>query len=158
MQQSRVRLAHRSRLIDELYYKEGDDMLLKISLACVVICSSFLAYSVEQKTDYKCTIKNANQITKDGKPAEVESWNFYLGKEFTVERKSGVISGKQFKNNIASIKPIVYDHFANGYSVIAATNDQVYSYLQVNNFEESQKKPFILIQTNVVLTGICSPY
>ena len=133
-------------------------MLLKILVTSLVIFISFSVQAVEKKTDYKCTVKKASQITNKGEPEEVESWNFYIGKNFVVERNSGVISGEQFKNNIASIKPAVFDHFVNGYSVVASANDQVVSYLQINNFEESKQKPFILIQTNVVFTGICTSY
>lgn len=133
-------------------------MLIKILVTSIVIFCTFSAQAIEKKTDYKCTVKKASQITNKGKPEEVESWSFYVGKDFVVERNSGVISGEQFKNNIASIKPAVFDHFVNGYSVVASANDQVVSYLQINNFEESEQKPFILIQTNVVLTGTCLPY
>lgn len=133
-------------------------MLLKIILIAIAILSSFSIQALENKTDYKCVVKSASQVTEEGKPKEVESWGFYVGKEFAVERNSGVIIGEHFKNNLTPTKPAVYDHFVNGYSVIAVSNDQVYSYLQVNNFEESKQKPFILIQTNVVLTGTCTSY
>ena len=133
-------------------------MLLKILVTTIAIFVSFSANAIEIKADYKCIVKNASQLTDKGKSEEVESWRFYVGKEFVVERNSGVISGEQFKNNIASIEPTVFDHFVNGYSVVASANEQVVSYLQVNNFEKSKQKPFILIKTNVVLTGTCLSY
>ncbi len=128
---------------------------MKKYITILLLAFSGLAFGAD---DYKCTVKNAGHINPTGKLENVQSWDFYIDKEFTVERKSGVISGRQFKNNLASTVPQVYDHEVNGYVVVTSSYNQVINYLQINNFEKELEKPFIYIMTNVVLTGKCTEY
>ena len=112
----------------------------------------------ENSGDFKCTVKRTGHISANGEFTDIKNRDFFLDKEFVVDRKTGVIVGKQFKNNIASIKPEVYDDEVNGYAVVAPSHNQIVSYLQINEFEETPGKPFIYIMTNVVLTGTCNSY
>jgi len=124
----------------------------------LILCLSFFSFLIkasDSTSDFKCTVKQAQHVAGSGKLDEVRSWDFFLDKDFVVERKSGVIVGKQFKNNIASIKPSVLDHKVNGYSVISATDTQVVSYLQINRIDGAAENAFIFIKNNVVLSGIC---
>lgn len=126
---------------------------------CLVFVFLWSSLSLaESKNDYKCSVFEANHVSEKGYFSGVESWDFFIGQEFTVERNTGVIAGHQFKNNIADINPQVYDHEVNGYAVVAQSHNQVVSYLQINNFEDSVSKPFIYIMTNVILTGTCKAF
>ncbi|MBU2923364.1 hypothetical protein Q4530_15040 [Colwellia sp. 1_MG-2023] len=128
---------------------------MKVIIIYCLVFFSFLIQASDNNSDFKCTVKQAQHVAENGKLDEVKSWDVFLEKNFMVDRQTGIIVGQQFKNNIASIKPLVYDHFVNGYSVIAATNTQVVRYLQITTIDDSPKKVFIYIMNNVVLSGVC---
>jgi len=127
-----------------------------IPLVLLQISTSFAG---NKNSDFKCTVNAASNVNSKGDFEKIELWKFYINKEFTVERRSGVVSGKNFKNNIAGIKPAPYNDEFNSYSVVSVSaGSNVINYLQINKSEETKLKPFIYIMTNVVLTGVCHYY
>ena len=113
--------------------------------------------------DYRCTIDRVSVADGDNGPIYQEAHKYYVGKQFSVERKSGVMSGI-LKNSFVT-RPQVIDMGGvkqNSYKVVQAmkinegagygTN---ISALNISEFVESPKKPFVFLWNDTVWFGQC---
>ena len=119
------------------------------------------SWAADAVSDYRCVIEKiikADQPQLDI-PAGIEKAN--LGKEFTVERRSGLMAGA-LKNSYVT-KPHVIDlgSKANSYKVTTSLSleqsgigSNLYA-LVVNEYVESDKKPFVFLNNDVTYFGTC---
>ncbi len=123
----------------------------------ILILFSFNALAVQ---DYKCTITNASAPGENGE-LEVIGDKSVIGKLFTVNRKTGDMSGP-IKNNYLST-PKVIDHGSkeNSYKVISImqneTTSNVYT-LVIEEYAESSRKPFVYLSNSWVFYGFCEHF
>lgn len=115
--------------------------------------------------DYRCTIERLSLATGDsGAIYDLRKKN-YVGKQFTVERASGLMSGV-LKNSYAT-KPQVIDRGSkeNSYKVVttmrieqgAGAGSNIYA-LTVLEYEQATKKPFVFLQNEGVYFGYCEHF
>ena len=114
--------------------------------------------------DYRCRIE---RITMPGIPkASVEYWQkLYEGKEFTVDRQTGIMAGTL--KNLFTTKPVVIDIGSDQNSFKAVTTmrrDQgagvgsnVYV-LVVREFEKAPRKPFLFLDNEDTFIGTCQHF
>lgn len=142
-----------------MYKTEKEKSMRKISALILLpfACSSY------GFGDFKCTIKDAVKLEDKGTlihEAKLESW--YLGKEFVVNRETGLISGAGLTNTKPGQTPQVYDYLPNQNSYRSVThynsNHQI-DYLEIKQFVSNSDKPFVYIDPyGSILSGTCVAY
>lgn len=114
--------------------------------------------------DYRCTVHTLVAPGMSAKVFEMQT-NIHVGKQFTVERRTGVMAG--VLKNAYVTKPEVIDSGSdqNSFKVVntlrvgqaGAVGSNVYT-LVVSEHETSPHKPFIFLENDVVYTGICEHF
>jgi len=121
----------------------------KMKSALIFIVSIFFSVSAYASNNFKCSVHDAYTLGKNGKIDQSNNVaKKTLGKEFTVNRQTGQITGGGFVNTMSGQMPQVYDHrpSENGYKAITIYKPNLtVDYLQINEYVESPKKPFIYI-------------
>ncbi|MCL4537061.1 MAG: hypothetical protein M1610_05670 [Nitrospirae bacterium] len=113
--------------------------------------------------DYKCKIIRLSLAEGDSGNIYNMYIKNYIGKEFTVERNSGLMSGA-LKNSYVT-KPQVIDRGSklnNSYKVVttmkveegAGVGSNIYA-LNILEYVESPNKPFVFMENEVVYFGSC---
>ncbi len=113
--------------------------------------------------NFKCTIKDAVNLEKDGTLNHKSHLvTGYLGKEFVVNRQTGVITGANIINTMSGQMPTVYDYLPeeNGYkSLNVYKPNNTVDYLQINQYVKSEKKPFFFRGAfGTMVSGTCVDY
>lgn len=128
----------------------------------IVACLTPHSGQTQVLRDYRCTIERV-AIAQDPPTSSLafQQKNF-LNREFTVERRSGLMVGT-LKNSFIT-KPQVIDLGSNdnSYKVIttlhrdqgAGAGSNVYT-LVVSEYEKSDKKPFVFLENDYVYFGHC---
>ena len=122
-----------------------------------------LAGVAQTSSDYRCVIERVETANND--TDEKTSYRSYIGKEFTVERKTGVMAGA-LKNNYVT-EPYVVDFGSNenSFKVVttmrrdqgAGAGSNAYI-LTVNEYVESERKPFLFAQNDAAFFGYCTHF
>ena len=133
-----------------------------------VLLLSYLAVASGQvfaQPDYRCVVERVHGSAPDTDPVIAQERNNYVGKEFTVDRASGVMIGS-LKNSFLT-RPQVIDRGSRDNSFKAITTmrveqgvgggSAVYT-LVINEFVESTRKPFLFLSVDVVYFGNCSHF
>lgn len=119
------------------------------------VCSAF--------DNFKCTIKDAIYLEDNGTlnhKSHIVEW--YLGKEFVVNRTTGLITGARIINNMSGQMPSVYDYLPeeNGYKAVTLYKpNNTMDYLQINQFSKNTEKPFFFKGAfGTMVSGTCINY
>ena len=128
-----------------------------------VVISLLLSMPTYALHDFKCIVLDAFTLGENGKVNQSSNVaKKALGKEFTVNRQTGQITGGGFINTMSGQMPKVFDHLPseNGYKAITIYNPNfTVDYLQINEFVESPEKPFIYKGAwGTTVTGLCAYY
>lgn len=142
-------------------------MRLKIRNQILILglLSLFFISQANADSDYHCTIqRTATAEATPNATLELNEKN-YIGKQFSVERKTGLIAGA-LKNSYATI-PQVIDSGSkdNAFKVVttmrieqgAGAGSNIYA-LTINEYDKSPKKPFIFLNNDVVFFGACEHF
>ena len=115
--------------------------------------------------DYRCTITRVSRADEESAARVEELKQAYVGKQFTVERSSGLMAGP-LKNSYTT-KPQVVDAGSsqNSYKVIttmrkgegAGFGSNIYA-LNVLEYERSTRKPFVFLSNEEVFFGHCEHF
>lgn len=125
----------------------------------------FLAFFNQQAfADFKCQVKESMTLADNGvmeKSSNVAKMN--NGKEFTVNRSTGIITGGGFINSMSGRAPEVldaYDPSQNSYKAITIYKpNYTVDYLEINEYVKGEKKPFIFKAAwGSIVTGVCVYY
>lgn len=105
--------------------------------------------------EMECTIVAEYDLKPDGtmKASEHPS----KGERFMVSRRTGVIMGKRFSNDREKITVLDSGSTEQSFKMIS-TNTSGYvhaTYLEINVFQKSSKKEFIIWLYNRAVTGLC---
>jgi hypothetical protein len=132
------------------------------SLLAIFAAAAFAAPFAHAGTDYRCTIERIYDAEGDSSPLVDARRKLFVGKEFTVDRRSGVMIGA-LKNSFLT-EPLVVDRGSKDNSFKAVTTmrrDQgvgagstVYA-LVVKEFSGTPKKPFVFLDDDMVYFGSC---
>jgi hypothetical protein len=134
----------------------------------VLICLSLLASTqvfAQIQRDYRCKIDRvATAETPPNATLDFQQKN-YIGKEFTVERRTGLMAGAL--KNAYLTKPEVIDKGSEGnsYKVInslkleqgAGRGSNVYM-LVINEYSKEAQKPFVFAENDVIYFGKCTHF
>jgi hypothetical protein len=138
---------------------KGEEMKSTLIFIATVIFS----VSAYAGNDFKCTVHDAFTLGMNGNIDQSSNVaKISLGKEFTVNRQTGQITGGGFVNTMSGQMPQVYDYLPseNGYKAITIYKPNfTVDYLQINEYVESPKKPFIYKGAwSKTVTGLCTYY
>lgn len=133
-----------------------------VLLALILSLTTAEVAAAQSLSDYRCRIERIQAAPDLPGPSKEFLESTYLGKEFTVDRRSGITVGA-VKNNMV-VAPIVLDlgDKAGAYKVVAlmprekggGASSNVYT-LVVNEFESGQSKPFAYMHNATVYFGKC---
>lgn len=115
--------------------------------------------------DYRCTIDRLSLAQGDtGATYDLYKKN-YVGEQFTIERKSGIMAG--VLKNSYSTRPQVIDWGSknNSYKVVttmkikqgAGAGSNIHA-LTVLEYEQGTKKPFVYLDNEAVFFGYCEHF
>ncbi len=126
----------------------------------VLFLASIQSYAIN---DFKCTIKDAVRLEDNGTLNHKSNIvTGYLGKEFVVNRSTGLITGAGISNNMSGQMPSVYDYLPNENGFKAVTRykpNNTIDYLQINQYTEGNKKPFFFKGAfGTMVSGTCTVY
>lgn len=141
-----------------------------IRLTSIYLGVSIIAFAThslattQSGDDYRCTIDRFSQAQGDVGPTYESLKVVYLGKQFTVDRASGITAGA-LKNSIGST-PSVVDHGGqeNSYKVVSAIGAEPglpgtqVTALNIMEFVAGEKKPFNYMINDSVFFGTCEPF
>jgi hypothetical protein len=131
-------------------------------LAAAALCTATTLTAAQVLPDYRCTIRGLEAPGfLEEKP--LEYWRrLYIGKEFTVERRTGMMAGP-LKNSFIT-KPVVIDSGStqNSFKVVttmrsdqgAGVGSNIYV-LVVKEFDSAPAKPFLFFENDQVFFGTC---
>ena len=129
----------------------------------IIFVAVIFSGNVSAFYDFKCTIKDAVNLESDGSlnhRSHLVEW--YIGKEFTVNRSTGVITGARLNNSMSGKMPTVYDYLPeeNGYKAVTLYKpNNTIDYLQINQYVESEEKPFFYKGAfGTMVSGTCSKF
>lgn len=113
--------------------------------------------------DYRCKEERIhNAAGEAGESFVHQERNTFLGREFSVERRTGVMSGALKNNYISRPQVIEPGSSENSYKVVATlTRDQstgggsVIFTLIVNEYVDEPQKPFVFLSNDVAYFGRC---
>jgi hypothetical protein len=123
----------------------------------------FSASLAQTLPDYRCVIERVETANNDTN-AKVLYRN-YFGKEFTVERKTGIMAGA-LKNNYVTVPQIIdFGSRENSFKAVATmrreqgvgAGSNAYI-LTVNEYVESERKPFLFVQNDEAFFGYCTHF
>ncbi|MFY2509331.1 hypothetical protein ACN3E9_13820 [Vibrio pectenicida] len=131
--------------------------------AIIFVVSVVFSMSTHASNNFKCIVLDAFTLEENGKIDQSSNVaKNALGKEFTVNRQTGQITGGGFVNTMSGQMPQVFDHLPseNGYKAITIYKPNfTIDYLQINEYVESPKKPFVYKGAwGTTVTGLCSHY
>jgi hypothetical protein len=123
---------------------------------------TFTTMGTMAEPDYRCTVERVVMISTE--PVKTLAWEekFYIGKQFTVERQTGLMAG--ILKNSFTTKPVVIDIGSkdNSYKVVttmrleegAGFSSHIYA-LTINEYVDSSQKRFVFLNDDVVYLGKC---
>lgn len=129
-------------------------------VSCVLLLA--VTTAVHAQTDYRCVIERVEHMNNASSSVTEMFDRVYIGKEFTVERRTGLMVGV-LKNSSASTTPEIVDAGSkeNSFKVVSivragdAGPGSAVVLLTVEEFAEGEKKPFLFVQTDIVFFGTC---
>jgi hypothetical protein len=131
-------------------------------LVSVTLC--LIASSAYSASDYRCVV--ARRISAGQESVDVQKMqeNIYIGKEFTVERQTGLMAGILKFSSFT--KPQIIDSGStdNSFKVISSVRANeglggtiIYA-LTINEYERSDKKAFAFLVSDIVYLGTCKHF
>lgn len=134
-----------------------------VSLAlCLIVAPAARAQVLP---DYRCTVDRIVAASPQSENVRRNQEAQYIGKQFTVERRTGVMAGV-LKNSYVT-KPVVVDGGSaeNAFKVVttmrrdqgAGAGSMIYA-LTVVEYEHSPRKPFVFLENDLVYFGQCEHF
>lgn len=116
-------------------------------------------------SDYRCTIARRLAVAPESSATQKMQESNYVGKQFTVERRTGIMAG--ILKNTYLTKPQVIDAGSseNSFKVVTTlrreegvgVGSNIYA-LTVNEYDKSIHKPFVFLENDVVFSGTCEHF
>jgi len=130
-----------------------------IFLSLFLLLSS--EFSLASEFDYKCNIERV----VSSEVANESSLKFYIGQEFTVDRKTGMMVGALKNSYVTKPQVIDFGSNENSYKVIASlkvsegagAGSNIYA-LTISEFIRGSSKPFVFLQNSNIFLGSCKHF
>ena len=109
--------------------------------------------------DYRCTVERAASAS------ESSLGHMYIGKQFTVERKTGLMAGALKNSYVTEPQVIDFGSSENSYKVVttmrrdqgAGAGSSLFA-LTINEFADGVRKPFVFLSDSDVYFGWCEQF
>jgi hypothetical protein len=129
---------------------------MKAWMGVTVLVTATNAWATD---DYRCTIEST--VAAKEKPIN----RIYIGKQFTVERRIGLMAGALKNSYVTDPQVIDYGSAENSYKAVATmrkdqgagVGSSIYA-LTINEYDESDRKPFIFLQNDEAFLGWCEHF
>lgn len=126
------------------------------AVAVLILVATTNAWAAE---DYRCTIEST--VAAKDKPIN----RIYIGKQFTVERRTGLMAGALKNSYVTDPQVIDYGSTENSYKAVATmrkdqgagVGSSIYA-LTINEYDEGDRKPFIFLQNDEAFLGWCEHF
>jgi hypothetical protein len=126
------------------------------AVALLALAGATNAWAAE---DFRCTIESTVAVK------EKLINRIFIGKQFTVERRTGLMAGALKNSYVTEPQVIDYGSTENSYKVVATMRKEqgagvgssIYA-LTINEYEESYRKPFIFLQNDEAFLGWCEHF
>lgn len=134
--------------------------MLKFYFAILIIGVSQSSFA----EDFKCKVISSVKLENNGRISSTNTVAVNeLGKEFTVNRLTGIMSGSGFVNNMSGVAPTVFNYIkseGNSYSAITIYKpNYTIDFLEIKEFVEGSEKPFLYRGAwGELVTGLCEYY
>ena len=133
--------------------------MIKQKFMSFLLSSLILANPVFSFADsYKCIVTNAYDLTESGALSQSGFPTIYIGREFVVDRDTGIMVGGL--SNINDYGTPVVNHRGSkdtSFKVLTLYSPYSYvDYLEVIEFEKKPLKPFSFHSLSNIFTGLCS--
>lgn len=110
-------------------------------------------------SDYRCTVERSVSAS------DVSLGHLYIGKQFTVERKTGLMAGALKNSYFTDPQVIDYGDSGNSYKVVttmrkdqgAGAGSSIFA-LTIMEFKEGERKPFIYLSDADAYLGWCEHF
>lgn len=117
------------------------------------------ATNVWAAEDFRCTIEST--VAAKEKPIN----RIFIGKQFAVERRTGLMTGALKNSYITDPQVIDYGSTENSFKAVATMRkaqgagggSSIYA-LTINEYDESDRKPFIFLQNDEAFLGWCEHF
>ena len=137
-------------------------MTIKHTANTFFIIACLLAGGVEAADDYRCSIEKRIKASLESSAIQKVQEMAHIGKEFTVERATGIMAGALF--NAFTSDPEIVDDGSTGsaykvVSTIKKEEEHVYGSniyaLIINEQDKTAQKSFVFMENDVVYLGRC---
>ncbi|WP_455805076.1 hypothetical protein [Pseudomonas fluorescens] len=126
------------------------------AVALLALAGTTNAWAAE---DFRCTIEST--VAAKEKPIN----RIFIGKQFTVERRTGFMAGALKNSYVTDPQVIDYGSTENSYKAVttmrkdqgAGGGSSIYA-LTINEYDESDRKPFIFLQNDEAFLGWCEHF
>lgn len=126
------------------------------AVALLALAGATSAWAAE---DFRCTIES----TVAAKEKRIN--RIFVGKQFTVERRTGLMAGALKNSYVTDPQVIDYGSTENSYKAVATmrkdqgagVGSSIYA-LTINEYEEGDRKPFIFLQNDEAFLGWCEHF
>ncbi|WP_454867067.1 hypothetical protein [Pseudomonas lini] len=126
------------------------------AIALLTLAATTNAWAAE---DYRCTIEST--VAAKEKPIN----RIYIGKQFTVEKRTGLMAGALKNSYVTDPQVIDYGSTENSYKAVATmrkdqgagVGSSIYA-LTINEYDEGDRKPFIFLQNDEAFLGWCEHF
>ena len=126
-----------------------------IFISALMICNA----SHANAQAYKCVIEEHRKLSAIGE-LENGKYDFYVGKEFVVDRGTGRMSGI-LTNHASFGQPEVKDYGSSEQAFKVVTEfsgNTMIDYLYVQEFSATTDKPFFFVTSDEAFSGLCRDY
>ena len=125
----------------------------------VALLALAVAANVGAAEDFRCMIECT--VAAKEKPMN----RFFIGKQFTVERRTGLMAGALKNSYVTDPQVIDFGSTENSYKAVATmrkdqgagVGSSIYA-LTINEYEEGDRKPFIFLQNDEAFLGWCEHF
>ncbi len=132
---------------------------MKIGVRAIVVLTLAATTNAWASMDYRCTIEST--VAAKEKPIN----RIYIGKQFTVERRTGLMAGALKNSYVTDPQVIDYGSTENSYKAVATmrkdqgagVGSSIYA-LTINEYYEGDRKPFIFLQNDEAFLGWCEHF
>lgn len=132
---------------------------MKVEMGAIVLLALAATANAWSAEDFRCTIEST--VAAKEKPIN----RIFIGKQFIVERRTGLMAGSLKNSYVTDPQVIDYGSTENSYKVVATMRKEqgagvgssIYA-LTINEYDESDRKPFIFLQNDEAFLGWCEHF
>ena len=136
-----------------------------INFFIFIVFSGWTLTATAVGSDYKCVVQRVSSASGDSGNSYQFYVDSYVGREFSVDRTSGVMAGALKNSYVTDPQVIDFGSSENSYKVVATmridqgagAGSNIFA-LTIEEFESGPKKPFVFLMNANVFFGQCEHF